>query len=609
VTAGHARRISGWWLDVLVIRVTTDTRKTAKGAIMVFRDADRYGSGLTAILAATWIVAFGPSMAKAVDYPEFTSTFGLNLVGSAVRVDDRLRLTAASAYNLGATWLTEKQQVQDGFVSTFQFQITSPGGTTDAQGNTGADGLAFVVQNDSLSAVSVYPNIGIGYSFPNSLAIEFDTYANSSLGDPNGNHVSVQTRGLTRNTSNHTYSLGCTTAVPNLSDGAVHTARIQYTPGTMSIYVDNLNVPALSVPLNLGSVLHLDSGKAWVGFTGATWAAWENHDILRWSCGPGTLSEQAAQLARQVADGNYLWGGKGYDFDPDRQLFVSVDGIKDSGYRYWDPDAGVYCSGGLGLDCSGLVLWAYDRAFYGDRQVQWADAVVTQQFLDAHGGRWQECVRFKESPVSCEGAFQQFAFNSYKIAGNELRAGDLLYFPGHIAMFVGDDLVVHAEHPTTGIVEESLGSFESKYGSRGICYRRVGKHDVVIVAHSPVDLLVTDPDGLLVSKELCSLPSADYFEYDLDGDGDLEDLVLIGLGRIGDYTVSILPQAGSSPDDTFSLWLAAGSDTRWLAQDVRLEEAPQGGYQFYSSVPEPYSLGLLVLGSVALLRLWRSRMS
>ena len=38
----------------------------------------------------------------------------------------------------------------------------------------------------------------------------------------------------------------------------------------------------LRVPLDLGGLLRLQQGRAWVGFTGATGAAYQEHTIAHW---------------------------------------------------------------------------------------------------------------------------------------------------------------------------------------------------------------------------------------------------------------------------------------------------------------------------------------
>jgi lysophospholipase L1-like esterase len=211
----------------------------------------------------------------------------LNLVGNAVRLEDRLRLTADQEGQTGAAWLPAKQSVQGGFEATFQWQISRNG----QEG--GADGFAFVIQNASGLALGDGRS-GIGYNgIPNSLAVEFDTLQNppeefgGQLGDPNGNHISVQTRGALPNSADPTFSLGSTTqgppAIPLLADGNVHNAKVVYVPGTLTIFLDNLTSPVLSVPVDLGTTLSLDNGQAWVGFTAATGGRSQAHDILSFS--------------------------------------------------------------------------------------------------------------------------------------------------------------------------------------------------------------------------------------------------------------------------------------------------------------------------------------
>ena len=216
----------------------------------------------------------------------------LKLIKNAVRLEDRLRLTVDQVHQAGAAWLPTKQLVQGGFDATFQWQITR---TLHPKG---ADGFAFVIHNADLP----FPGLalgdgggGMGYNgIPNSLAIEFDTVQNrpgefveGERGDPNDNHVSVQTRGTLPNSADSTFSLGFTTqgppAIPLLADGRVHTTKVVYVPGTLRIFLDDLTKPVLTVPVDLGTILSLDNGQAWVGFTAATGRRSQAHDILSFS--------------------------------------------------------------------------------------------------------------------------------------------------------------------------------------------------------------------------------------------------------------------------------------------------------------------------------------
>ena len=210
------------------------------------------------------------------DYPDFNSTVGLNLVGDAITFTNKLRLTPALNHKAGAAWYTTSQLIQEGFETTFQFQITNTV-------FTGADGFAFVIQNSNASALGNHGS-GIGYEgITNSLAIEFDTYEDESRDDPNDNHISVQTHGTALNSADYAYSLGSTMTITDISNGGVHTATVEYMNGILWIFLNDLATPILTVPVDLATILDLDDGHAWVGFTAGTSAIWESHDILSWS--------------------------------------------------------------------------------------------------------------------------------------------------------------------------------------------------------------------------------------------------------------------------------------------------------------------------------------
>jgi hypothetical protein len=180
-------------------------------------------------------------------------------------------LTEAQMWKVGGAWYALPVYIQEGFETVFDFQID----------RDGRDGFAFVIQNYSLAALGSNATY-IGYNIPNSIAVEFDTYRNSGLGDTNANHISVQTRGTETNSPDHQYSLGYNDTIPPISDNKKHTAKVVYVPGQLSVFVDD--IPALDVRVDLGSVLSLYDGHAFVGFTASTRGGLvETHDILYWS--------------------------------------------------------------------------------------------------------------------------------------------------------------------------------------------------------------------------------------------------------------------------------------------------------------------------------------
>jgi hypothetical protein len=233
----------------------------------------------------------GGHLAKAADisYLDFSSIAGLNLAGDAAQAGSALRLSGTSADSTGAAWYTAKQAVVNGFETVFKFQITDQ--RQYNVGELGGDGFAFVVQNSDGSALGS-TGFYMGYEIENSLAVEFDTFANywwstAPAMEPNNNHVGVQSRGTAQNTASYDGTrvdafLGAATVAPNMSDGAIHTARISYLPGSLKVFVDDLVSPYLDVAVDLGTLLALEGGKAYVGFTAGGDTATENHDITQW---------------------------------------------------------------------------------------------------------------------------------------------------------------------------------------------------------------------------------------------------------------------------------------------------------------------------------------
>lgn len=230
------------------------------------------GLGAAATSTEVKILTAAPD-SLATFFPEFTSTAGVALTGRATLVSNWVRLTPNTSGTKGALWLASKQAVTHGFETIFQFRIS------DLTAG-GADGLAFVVEGTP----SPVFNSGIGYyGVTNCLAVEYDTYYNSWQADPNDNHISVQSQGTGTNTVFHDASLGCTTNIANLSDGAVHTSKISYAPPYLNVFLDDMTAPIITVKVDLSSYLYLEADAGWVGFVAGVGGSQENHDILAWS--------------------------------------------------------------------------------------------------------------------------------------------------------------------------------------------------------------------------------------------------------------------------------------------------------------------------------------
>ncbi|MEE8470338.1 MAG: PKD domain-containing protein, partial [Dehalococcoidia bacterium] len=101
--------------------------------------------------------------------------------------------------------------------------------------------------------------------------------------------------------------------------------------------------------------------------------------------------------------------------------------------------------------------------------------------------------------------------------------------------------------------------------------------------YSPVDIVVTDPDGLSISKDLNEIPGAGYAEIDLNGDGDPDDQVTIPDRKPGDYMITVIPEPGASPTDTYTLEVTLGDEATVLAEHVQISAIPDEPYLIEST--------------------------
>ena len=116
-----------------------------------------------------------------------------------------------------------------------------------------------------------------------------------------------------------------------------------------------------------------------------------------------------------------------------------------------------------------------------------------------------------------------------------------------------------------------------------------------ITSWSPVDLVVTNPEGHMVSKTVNEIEGADYIEYDFDGDGEPEDQIIIPDSVFGTYQIEVIPDETALPTDIFSLYFENSylTDRVTLAEDTPISEIPPTPYEvetFENLPPDPFSL-------------------
>jgi len=104
--------------------------------------------------------------------------------------------------------------------------------------------------------------------------------------------------------------------------------------------------------------------------------------------------------------------------------------------------------------------------------------------------------------------------------------------------------------------------------------QEINVSDFGIFGLSPIDIIVTDPDGLTISKQLNQIPEAIYTETDFNGDGDPDDVILIPHRKIGNYVITVIPELGAAPTDTYTLEVLVDGASILLADKVQISNIP-----------------------------------
>lgn len=339
------------------------------------------------------------------------------------------------------------------------------------------------------------------------------------------------------------------------------------------------------------------------------------------------MAAQAAQLAISLIGAEYRHG-KGWNWSDHPQTwdwtggrFLGADEIK-KGYSYLyhdtDSDKDVFESG-AGVDCSGLVFWAYNKA-YGAAKFPIKDKTTYESHTVKVDGKDVTDYTFRRNPVFAEGAAGQWNYNVDPIEKTDLKPGDLLFFDtkskngrvqdgkvDHVAMYVGQfvydeqDYTVVESCGSRGVVPRTVDGIITRIKnlvlqnkdnswdeSRRVGFGRVKElpanittaqaNALEIKTKSPVTLDVTDPDRFSITNDsFREVENMIYLEA-ASADGKSDDMVIVSHPGVGDYIIFVAPKPDASLTDTYTLEVSSGNATAVLASNVSVSEIPSQPY-------------------------------
>jgi len=131
--------------------------------------------------------------------------------------------------------------------------------------------------------------------------------------------------------------------------------------------------------------------------------------------------------------------------------------------------------------------------------------------------------------------------------------------------------MLKAEYGTTPVTGSDCMNVLSEYGN----------FPLLFLARCPVDLKITDPDGLVISKISHEIPTAFYIEADFNDDGSPDDFIFICEMKIGDYSIQVIPELNALPTDTYSLTVGSGQSEVILANNVAISNVPDNPYKIH----------------------------
>jgi lysophospholipase L1-like esterase len=215
-----------------------------------------------------------PAAGNGVQFANFADTSSLKLNGNSSQAGSVLRLTPAQKNQAGSAFVKTPYTIgsDTSFNTRFQFRLSG------GDGNNGADGMTFMLQN-SAAGVNALGTLGGGEGYStigNSLAIEFDSFKSSW--DSRVNQVSLLKNGNERS------PLATANTPMDLNNSGALNAWIDYDGATnqLSVFLANSTTKPATALLKTQVDITSVGTQAFVGFSAGTGGLTNNQDVENW---------------------------------------------------------------------------------------------------------------------------------------------------------------------------------------------------------------------------------------------------------------------------------------------------------------------------------------
>ncbi len=270
-------------------------------------------------------------------YSDFSSVAGLDFNGDAVQSGNIIILVPDAASSKGTVFHQTRQVITNGF----KMKATLLIGTGDSQ----PGGLAFLIQNDSAGSGAICGGCIRGFAglYP-AWAVTFTGLWDATLnggddGLTGSNLNAIEIRSNDNGTRADKAYVNMTNYPSRggndryIFDGVPHVLYIDYTPGNMDVYFDDMVTPKVSLAVDLNpSHLNLVNGGAFIGFSAGSGATFTYYHILDWyfkTGGPFVLNTDPANMEIDVLETDPIIIYFSEDIDPNTWDAGTVS-LKDS---------------------------------------------------------------------------------------------------------------------------------------------------------------------------------------------------------------------------------------------------------------------------------------